>query len=79
MIPTHSVSRTLIPTSAIWQREGLNYVFAVNKEGIARLRIVTLGERIDDKAEALSGLSTGDRIVVGDHSEVSDGVKVEGN
>jgi RND family efflux transporter MFP subunit len=78
MIPISSVSRTLIPASAVWQRDGLNYVFAVNKEGIARLRIVTLGERIEDKVEALSGLSTGDRIVVGDHSEVSDGVKAEG-
>jgi RND family efflux transporter MFP subunit len=76
-IRTGSVNRTLVPASAIYERVGLNYVFAVNKEGIARLRIVTLGESIEDKVEVLSGLGTGDRIVVGDHSEVTDGVKVE--
>ena len=79
MIPTDTVNRTLVPDSATWQREGLNYVFAINKEGIARLRIVTVGQRIDDKVEVLSGLSTGDKIVVGDRNAVSDGVKVEGN
>lgn len=72
-----SASRILIPESAAWIREGLNYVFALNSEGIARLRIVTLGEASADSVEVLSGLSKGDRIVIGDRSRVADGVKVE--
>lgn len=78
-IPTRPVTRMLIPETATWQREGLHYVFAVNKEGIARLRIVTLGEKVDGKVEVLSGLGVGDRIVIGDRTEVSDGVRIEGN
>ena len=76
-IRTGSVTRTLIPQSATWEREGLSYVFALNAEGIARIRIVTLGERHDDKIEVLSGLTVGDRIVIGNRDAVSDGCKVE--
>ncbi len=76
---TAATNRVLIPKSATWLREGLNYVFALNKEGIARLRIVTLGGAFDDQVEVLSGLGNGDRIVVGDRSKIEDGVKVEAN
>jgi RND family efflux transporter MFP subunit len=72
-----TASRILIPESATWIREGLNYVFALNSEGIARLRIVTLGEASAGSVEVLSGLSKGDRIVIGDRSSVADGVKVQ--
>ena len=69
--------RILIPDTATWVREGLNYVFALNTEGIARLRIVTVGEATAGTVEVLSGLSKGDRIVTGNRAEVEDGVKVE--
>jgi multidrug efflux pump subunit AcrA (membrane-fusion protein) len=72
-----TANRILIPSSATWIREGLNYVFVVNQEGIARLRIITLGEPIDGSVEVLSGLSNGDKIVAGDRAGVTDGVKVE--
>jgi RND family efflux transporter MFP subunit len=76
-IRTGSVTWTLIPQSATWEREGLHYVFALNVEGIARIRIVTLGEHHDDKVEVLSGLTAGDRIVIGNREVVADGFKVE--
>lgn len=78
ILRTGTANRILIPEDATWAREGLNYVLALNSEGIARLRIVTLGEPSSGQVEVLSGLSKGDRIVVGDRSEVSDGTKVEG-
>ncbi len=76
-IRTGEVNRMLIPATATWEREGLHYVFAVNREGIARLRIVTLGEAFDGSVEVRSGLGQGDRIVIGDRRLVTDGVKVE--
>ena len=77
-LPTAAVKRILIPAKATWVREGLNYVYALNSEGIARLRIITLGETFGDKVEVLSGLSPSERIIIGDRTQVSDGVKVEG-
>ncbi|MDR3691687.1 MAG: efflux RND transporter periplasmic adaptor subunit [Fimbriimonas sp.] len=76
-IHTGSAKRILIPAASTWTREGLQYVFAVSGEGIARLRIVTLGTALGGKVEVLSGLNPGDRIVVGDRSDVSDGAKIE--
>lgn len=78
-LQTAPADRILIPNGATWTREGLNYVFAVNDEGIARLRVVTLGEVTGDQVEVLSGLSKGDRIVIGDRKGVEDGAKVEAN
>lgn len=74
---TGSSSRILIPASATWVRAGLNYVFALSPEGTARLRIVTVGQSFGSTVEVLSGLNKGDRIVVGELDNVSDGVKVE--
>lgn len=74
---TGSARRILIPRVATWQREGLNYVFALNSEGIARLRIVTLADTPNGDVEVLSGLNKGDRIVVGDRAGITDGTKVE--
>jgi RND family efflux transporter MFP subunit len=77
VLVTGTVRRIVIPKTATWQREGLNYVFIVNSEGIARLRIVTLGEVTNGDVEVLSGLGKGDRIVVGDRTGINDGAKVE--
>jgi RND family efflux transporter MFP subunit len=65
-----------VPAASVWIREGLNYVFVVNSEGIARLRIVTTGETRDDRVEVLSGLSPGDKVVGRGRESISDGVKV---
>lgn len=69
--------RTLqIPAEATWAQEGMHYVFVVNPEGIARLRIVTLGEGTDGQVEVLSGLKAGERIVREGRESVKDGMKV---
>jgi multidrug efflux pump subunit AcrA (membrane-fusion protein) len=52
-------------------------VYVVNPEGIARLRIVTIGRVLDSKVEILSGLSKGDRLVIEGREDVIDGAKVE--
>lgn len=76
-IRTDESDRIIIPKDSTWEKEGLNYLFTVNQEGIARLRFVTLGEPTDGRVEVLSGLNDGDRIVVGDRSRVVDGAKIE--
>ncbi len=68
-----------IPATATWERDGLQYVYAVNPQGIARLRIVTLGELVGDRVQVLSGLNVGDRIVESPRDGVVDGDQVEGN
>ena len=79
MIPTGTTHQIFIPSSATWEREGLNYVFAINSDGIARLRIITVGDSMRDQVPVLSGLHGGDRIVVGDRSQVFDGCRIEGS
>lgn len=76
-IPTGEKQGVEIPTKATWDKEGLHYVFVVNQDGIARLRIVTLGDTFGEKTAVLSGLSAGERIIVSGHDGIEDGDKVE--
>ena len=66
-----------IPASATWQRDGLHYAYVVDKESIARLRIITISEPAGDTVTVLSGLKPGERIVASNPAAVSDGAKVE--
>lgn len=77
-IPVGRQQMILIPASATWEIEGLHYVYVVNLEEIARLRIVTLGKKSGDNVEVLSGLTDGEKIVVGNLDSVRDGVRIEG-
>ncbi|HTQ11507.1 MAG TPA: efflux RND transporter periplasmic adaptor subunit [Fimbriimonadaceae bacterium] len=64
------------PKTAVWDREGLHYVYALNAQGVARIRIVTIGDPHGDRVTILSGLSAGDRIVASGIESVSDGMTV---
>jgi RND family efflux transporter MFP subunit len=66
-----------LPAAAILRRGQLHGVYAVDAEGIARLRMVTLGRSIGDRAEILSGLSEGERVVMDAANRELDGKKVE--
>lgn len=79
LVPVGRNRRLLIPSSAFWEVEGLRYVFVVNRENIARLRIITVGSPQGDRIEVLSGLQAGERIVVGDRAKVVDGIRIEAN
>ncbi|HEV2454265.1 MAG TPA: efflux RND transporter periplasmic adaptor subunit [Verrucomicrobiae bacterium] len=52
-------------------------VFAVNPDNQIEVRPVQLGLETPDKYEVLSGLKEGDMVVVGNHSEIQNGEKVE--
>lgn len=63
-------SALLIPVASIVQRGQLQSVYVLDAGQIAQLRYVTVGNRVADKIEVLSGLQEGDRIVAqpGDRS-----------
>lgn len=65
-----------VPSTAVWERQGLHYAYVVNAESIARLRIVTVGDTGHGQITVLSGLSPGERIVVEGRDRVADGSKV---
>jgi RND family efflux transporter MFP subunit len=62
-IPTGTRQAILAPRSAIVLRGSLFCVYAVDENGIAQLRYVTVGSQSGDRVEVLSGLSAGERLV----------------
>lgn len=71
-----SVNRMLAAKDAIVERGALTSVWVVDKENVARMRLVKVGKKIGDRVEILSGLSDGERVVVSGSEKVSEGVKV---
>lgn len=67
----------LVPKSAVMERGALTAIWVVDRESIARLRLVKTGRELGDRVEVLSGLSAGERIVTGGVERVVDGAKIE--
>jgi HlyD family secretion protein len=65
-----------IPLTALF-RESEKWAVFVEQEGKASRRGVTLGKRTGLEAEVLSGLSTGDRVVVHPGDRIAEGVQIE--
>jgi RND family efflux transporter MFP subunit len=73
---TGSEKRLLVPDSAVSEREGLHYLYIVDIHHQARLRMVTVGDPVEDQIPVLSGLNPGERIVVAGREQVTDGSPV---
>ena len=71
-----SRSGITVPAAAITQRGPLASIFVLGKDGIARMRLVTLGEPQGQRVEVLSGLDPGETILPQVTNEIRDGVKV---
>jgi len=69
----------IIPVQAIVSHADLPGVYAVDSQNIAHFRMVRTGRRFDEKVEIISGLNTGDRIVVASEPAVKTGDKVTAN
>ena len=65
-----------VPAAAVAQDGQLQSVMVV-EQGIARTRLVTLGQRNGDRVEVLSGLSAGERVVSQRQPNLADGARVE--
>jgi len=53
----------VVPVASVTTRGSLDSVLVVGADSIARMRLVTLGDRLGDRVEVLSGLDAGERIV----------------
>ena len=72
-----SGSRTLvaIPAGAVTERGQLESVL-VAQNGVARMRLITAGQKRDGKVEVLSGLSAGETVIFPVPAGVTDGGEV---
>ncbi|MDH8701568.1 membrane fusion protein (multidrug efflux system) [Dysgonomonadaceae bacterium PH5-43] len=63
---------------AVQKQAGSNDRFVyVIENNVAKYRLVTLGQRLDDKYEVLSGVNPGDKVVVAGQSRLKEGTEVE--
>jgi len=67
----------VIAHRAVVERGALTSVWVLDKENIARMRLVKTGKVMGDRVEILSGLSEGDRVVVSGVEKITEGAKVE--
>lgn len=68
--------RLTVAETAIVSRGQLTFVYLVDAEGRARLRVVSTGAARDGRIEVLAGVSAGDRVVTTPPSALADGQKV---
>ena len=67
--------RIVVPATAIRMVDGTARVFLVEGDR-AKERVVTIGEKVDDVIEVVSGLSTGERVVTSAGNQIVDGLRV---
>lgn len=74
----HLGSRTLlaIPAEAVTERGQLQSV-VVADSGIAHTRLISVGQKVKDRVEVLSGLSAGEKVIFPVPQSLLDGARVE--
>ena len=76
-VPVGDHEGIVVPQEAIYKRAGLTGVFVVDANGLARFRMVTPGETMDQGRTILSGLSAGDRLIVSARNPLYNGIKIQ--
>ncbi|MCA9581024.1 MAG: efflux RND transporter periplasmic adaptor subunit [Myxococcales bacterium] len=66
---------TLVPSGAVLSAAGVDRAFVV-KNGVVEERIVSLGERLDDRVVILQGLAPGEHVAADHLDEITDGTRV---
>jgi RND family efflux transporter MFP subunit len=74
--PLGSRKVVVVPAAALVERGQLQCVF-VDEAGVARTRLVTIGQRGKDNVEVLSGVSAGERIITPVPAALQDGARLE--
>ncbi len=77
LFPVGSRQGVLVPKGVVVERGALTSVWVVDKDKIARMRLVKIGKPVGDQLEVLSGLSAGEQIVAGGVEKVVDGARIE--
>jgi membrane fusion protein, multidrug efflux system len=75
-IPVGTAKKILIPADAIRARGQLAYVFALDANNIAAMRLVRAGKVENGLTEIVSGLSAGEKIVATLNDRVQEGTQV---
>ena len=65
-----------VPRASVMERGQLQSVY-VAENNVAHTRLVTIGTRVKDKVEVLSGLNQGDRVIVPIPTGLADGTPIE--
>ncbi|HEV2329939.1 MAG TPA: efflux RND transporter periplasmic adaptor subunit [Verrucomicrobiae bacterium] len=74
-VPSGEVATLRVPISAVIQRGDMDLLFVVASDH-AQLRIVKTGARVGDEVEIVSGLDSGERVVVSPPNNLLDGQPV---
>ncbi len=67
----------LVPSSAVFRRQGMTQVFRIDAEGRARLAPVTTGVAADGRVQVVEGLSAGDQVITDGQFALAEGALVE--
>lgn len=73
----NTVNGLLLPKPAVVERGAMTLVWVLDKDNTARMRLVKVGKTVGSRVEIISGLSDGERVVVGGVEKVSEGARVE--
>jgi len=65
-----------LPIGAIVERKGLTGVYLVDATDTAQFTLVTLGKRGEDRAQVLSGLQDGQRVVAAQPERIASGQRI---
>ena len=68
--------KLIIPQTSVTEREGLRYVYVIDDNSVARMRLITIGDEQNGRVQVLSGLNAGERIVTSPTEEITDGATV---
>lgn len=75
-VPVRERPAVLVSEAAVVRRGQIESVFVV-EDGVARLRLVKTGRKMDGRVEVLGGLSGGESVAVADAHLLTDGAAVE--
>jgi len=76
-IKTDPVDAMIVPAESIAYRDGKSGLFVVNAQNVVSFRDVDMGVRMADEAEILSGVKTGERVVVKGAGLLEDGDTIQ--
>lgn len=76
-IPRGTKVGMFLPSGVVLQRGELEYVWVMNSDGMAQMRLVKNIPASDGKIEIVSGLMAGERVVVEGADRVVDGAKLQ--
>jgi len=77
LVPVGETTSLRVPALAVVQRGQMEIVFAVENQR-AGLHLVRTGRRVNDEIEILSGLDSGDAVIIDNPQQLVDGQPVQG-